>query len=129
MRELRWIALVLLSIVPCASAQEEHSHHAQAQLGSVSFATSCSREVQEQFKKGGALIPSFEYTTARETFQQVAALDPSCAMAHWGIALSYFLQLWEPPIIPTTIPAAQKEIQMAAQSGSVTARESGYIHA
>jgi tetratricopeptide (TPR) repeat protein len=50
-------------------------------------------------------------------------------MAHWGIALSHFYQLWEPPLAPATIPLAQREIQQAQQIGFGTEREAGYVHA
>src|SRR5271154_4426542 len=106
----RWrIALCLLLILPFSSAQETHSHNAPEKLGKVSFPISCTPAVQEQFDRGVALLHSFAYTAAEDAFEHVAAQDPRCAIAHWGIAMTYFHQLWDPPIAPTTIPTAQKE--------------------
>ncbi len=129
MSVLRRIAAILLLLAPLSWAQEEHSHHAPAQLGKVSFEISCLTSVRDEFNKGVALLHSFDYGAARETFQSVAAQDPRCAMAHWGIALSYLRQLWDPPLIPTTIPIAAAEIQRAAQIGGGTERETEYIRA
>ena len=50
-------------------------------------------------------------------------------MAHWGMAMTYFHQLWEPPIEPATISIAQKEIRRAHQIGAGSERERQFIHA
>lgn len=129
MPDLRLTLFTLLLIVPFSSAQETHSHRTPEQLGKVSFPVSCKQEVQEQFDRGVALLHSFAYTAAENAFRAVAERDPRCAMAHWGIAFSYFYQLWDPPLVPATIPIAQKEIQRAQQIGFGTEREADYIHA
>ena len=123
------ILLDLLFIVPFSSAQETHDHRAPEKLGKVSFPISCKPAVQEQFDRGVALLHSFAYTAAENAFQGVAEQDPQCAMAHWGIAMTYFHQLWEPPIAPATISIAQKEIQRAQQIGTGSERERQFIHA
>lgn len=76
-----------------------------------------------------ALVHSFAYSAAKDVFQGVAERDPQCAMAHWGIALSFFHQLWDPPIVPSTIPDAQREIRRARKIGAGRERESEYIEA
>jgi tetratricopeptide (TPR) repeat protein len=123
------ILLTMLLIAPCAAAQETHDHPAPEKLGKVSFPISCAPSVQEQFERGVALLHSFAYTAAEKAFQRVAELDPQCAMAHWGIAMTYFHQLWEPPLSLATIPIAQKEIQTAQQIGAGSERERQFIHA
>jgi tetratricopeptide (TPR) repeat protein len=123
-----WRTLSTLLLIVLSSAQDTHSHRAPEQLGRVSFPISCTPAVQEQFDQGMALLHSFAYSAAESTFQGVARRDPRCAMAHWGMALSYFHQLWDPPLVPSTIPIAQKEIQRAQQIGAGTEREAGFIH-
>jgi tetratricopeptide (TPR) repeat protein len=126
----RWrILLTLPFVVPFSPAQETHSHPAPEKLGKVSFPVSCAPATQEQFNKGVALLHSFAYIAAENTFQQIAGLDPRCAMAHWGMAMTYFHQLWEPPLSSATISIAQKEIQRAQQLGAGTERERQFIHA
>src|SRR5207302_5108248 len=62
-------------------------------------------------------------------FQVVAKSDPQCAMAHWGIAMTYFHQLWDPPVAPAAVSTAQKEIGRAQQIGTASKRERQYISA
>ena len=126
----RWrLLLTLLLIIPFSLAQETHSHGAPENLGKVSFPISCAPAVQEQFNRGVALLHSFAYSAAEDTFQGVAKLDPQCAMAHWGIAMTNFHQLWDPAVAPAAIPVAQMEIMRAQQIGTTSARERQFINA
>lgn len=110
-------------------AQEQHDHGVPEKLGKVSFPISCSPSVQAEFNRGIALLHSFAYASANATFQQVAGEDPGCAMAHWGVAMSLFHQLWEPQITHQALATAQSEIAAAQQVPSTDAREQGYIRA
>ena len=121
--------LGLFLFLPLAAAQESHDHGVPEKLGKVSFPISCSPAVQDQFNRGVALLHSFAYSAANESFRAVAALDPKCAMAHWGSAMTYYRQLWDPPLLPRSIPAAQKEIETAQQIGTPSDREQQFIHA
>ena len=123
------IFLILLCFVPFSSGQEMHNHAAPEKLGKVSFPTSCSAALQEQFDRGVALLHSFAYTAAADAFQGVAREDPQCAMAHWGIAMSYFHELWEPPVAAATISIAQEEIDRARKSEAGSKRERQFIDA
>jgi tetratricopeptide (TPR) repeat protein len=118
-----------LVIFPLSGAQETHNHPAPEKLGKVSFPVSCIPAVQEQFDRGVALLHSFAYTAAEHAFHGVAEQDPQCAMAYWGMAMTYFHQLWEPPIESATISIAQKEIQRAQQIGTGSERERRFIQA
>src|ERR1035441_9947698 len=123
------ILLVLLFLVPLAPAQEMHDHPVPEKLGNVSFLISCVPAAQGPFNRAVALLHSFAYTTAERAFQDVAHLDAHCAIAHWGIAMTHFHQLWEPPLPPANIPAAQEEIQRAQQIGTPSGRERQFIDA
>ncbi len=130
MSRLPPLFLALLFVLPAPSvAQETHNHAAPEKLGVVSFPVSCRPEVQPQFDRGVALLHSFAYADARNAFQSVAQQDERCAIAHWGIAMTYFRQLWEPPILPETVPIAQKEIERAQQLGTSSERERSFIEA
>src|ERR1700722_4732390 len=109
MPDLRRISFALLFLFPFSSAQETHSHGAPEKLGKVSFPITCAPAVQEQFDRGVALLHSFAYAAAEDAFQGVAELDPQCAMAHWGMAIAYFQQLWEPPLVPATTSIALQD--------------------
>lgn len=124
------ILLTLAFLIPSSlAAQEAHDHNAPEALGEVSFPISCGPVVQQEFDRGVALLHSFAYTAAEKAFQGVAQRDPRCAMAHWGIAMTHFQQLWEPPISPATILLAQREIQQAQQIGAGSERERKLINA
>ena len=111
------------------TAQEVHDHPAPETVGEVSFPISCAPAIQPEFNRAVALLHSFAYTAAQNTFQEVAAHDPSCAMAHWGAAITYFHQLWDPPILPATVALAEGEIQQAQRIGTNSERERRFIHA
>src|SRR5215471_3981847 len=91
-------AVALLSAGPVL-AQESHTHsHGEGEsLGRVSFPTSCRAEVAAEFTRAVALLHSFGYEESRRSFETVAARDPECAMAYWGIAMTYYHPIWSPP--------------------------------
>ena len=74
-----------------------HHHEATEQLGKVSFPISCAPASEKAFERGVALLHSFGYEEAEEQFVEIAQKDTACAMAHWGIAMSLFHQIWERP--------------------------------
>ncbi len=123
------LLLFLALFLPFTSAQETHDHGAPEKLGKVSFPTSCAPGVQDDFNRGVALLHSFAYTAAQSAFQNVAARDPYCAIAHWGVAMTNFHPLWDPPLSSSTNADSEKEIRLAEQIGAGTERERGLIRA
>lgn len=122
--------LILAFLLPALSAaQEKHDHPTPEKLGTVSFPTSCQPGVQEEFDRAVALLHSFAYRPAEEAFHSVAAEDPHCAIAHCGVAMTHFHQLWEPHLPSEGIPVAQSEIRLAEMLNAATERERGFIHA
>jgi len=125
------IALLLASTLACApavSSQEMHSHPAPEKLGRVSFPISCAPAVSHDFERAVALLHSFAYAAAEQAFRGVADAEPSCAMAHWGIAMSHFHQLWSPPA-PDELAKGEAEARRATSLGAKTARERALIAA
>jgi len=116
-----------------AAAQEhEHAHHAHAHgahdLGEVSFPITCAEPVRSAFTRGVALLHSFGYEDARQTFAAVAAEDPDCGIAHWGVAMSWYHPLWAPPAA-AELEAGRVAAERAARLGAGSERERGYIAA
>ena len=128
---LRLPASVLLIALFASStrAQETHEHGIPEQLGAVSFPTSCSATVQPEFDRAVALLHSFAYSAAEKSFRDVADKDPQCAMAHWGIAMTYFHQLWDPPIATQKMESGHQEMERAREIGGGSQRERGFISA
>jgi tetratricopeptide (TPR) repeat protein len=97
-------------------------------LGTVSFPVSCSAGVQAQFNRGVALLHDFWYAEARPQFERIAKEDPACAMAHWGIAMSVFHQIWDRPG-DAAMKLGWNEIHTAQSLDARTDRERLYIDA
>jgi tetratricopeptide (TPR) repeat protein len=112
-----------------------HHHHDEAtteRLGTVHFPVSCAPSQQAPFERGIALLHSFGYTEATEQFQAIAKADPTCAMAHWGIAMSQFHELWERPgaaAVKTGTDEMAAAKNLIAAGAKVTPREQMYIDA
>ncbi len=92
---------VLISFSAVADDEDKNHHHhedlTETQLGTVHFPVSCAASVQKPFARGVALLHSFWYEEAEKEFLQIAKDDPHCAMAHWGVAMSIWHQLWNEP--------------------------------
>ncbi len=112
-----------------ARAQEQGTRNVQGALGTVEFRVSCTVEAQESFTRGVALLHSFTYEESAEAFRKAAATDPRCAMAHWGLAMTEYHQLWEPYAGPAELKRGTAEIQKARESKAETPREIDYIEA
>jgi tetratricopeptide (TPR) repeat protein len=113
---------------PSWAAAEEHQHPVPEKLGHVTFPTSCSPNVQQQFERAVALLHSFAYSAAEQAFRDVIKADPHCAMAHWGVAMSYFHQLWEPYVAESDLARGRSELEQARSMGG-SERERGFIDA
>src|SRR5262245_881321 len=50
--------------------------------------TTTSRDAQQHFDRGLRYLYAFNHDEAIRSFERAAALDPACAMAHWGVALA-----------------------------------------
>ena len=97
-------------------------------VGSVVFPTSCSAKAQTEFVRGVALLHSFFYEEARRVFTAAASIDPSCAMAHWGVAMTWYHPIWSPPT-DDDLRAGLAAIEKAEAAGAKSERERDYIGA
>ena len=100
----------------------------QERLGTVSFPVSCGAQVQPYFDRGVALLHDFWYDEAQKQFERIVKNDPKCAMAHWGLAMSSFHQIWGRPS-PGMMATGIKETEAAQASPVKTEREKDYIAA
>jgi tetratricopeptide (TPR) repeat protein len=124
---------VLISFTAFADDEDKNHHHhedlTETQLGTVHFPVSCSASVQKPFARGVALLHSFWYEEAEKEFLQIAKDDPHCAMAHWGVAMSIWHQLWNQPDAKV-IARGLSEVDAAKKlAKKATPRENAYIAA
>lgn len=113
-----------------AMAQEHHSSHEHAvgRLGTVSFPSSCNPAAQKWISRGVALLHSFGYEEGRLAFNEAANADPSCAIAHWGVARTWYHPIWAPPS-SDELKQGTEAINRALAAGAKTERERDYINA
>jgi len=124
------LSLVALAALPAFAQMNMDTMAKPAtdeRLGTVSFSVSCAPAVQAPFNRGVALLHDFWYEEAQRQFDEIAKADPSCAMAHWGAAMSSFHQIWNRPD-EKAVAAGWAEIQKA-QELAATDRERAYIAA
>jgi len=119
---------VYTSLVSPAVAQHEHPAGDPTKLGKVMFPVSCDPSVQPQFGSAVAMLHSFWYEKASDTFVAIAEKDPTCGMAYWGIAMTYYHQIWSPPG-PAELKAGVSALEKAKAAGAKTQRERDYISA
>jgi tetratricopeptide (TPR) repeat protein len=117
---------VFLAIAP--ANRSEQAPTAAPQLGQVNFPTSCAAQAQPLMETGVALLHSFQYQQADQTFSEAAKRDPQCALAYWGKAMSRYEQLWEFPS-RKTLKLGAEDIRRAQAANASTPRERAYIAA
>src|SRR6266436_632609 len=125
---MRGIVLGVLIGASCLWCQDDHQHHEHtiSGLGSVNFPTSCTPGAQAQFTRAVALLHSFGYEEARWAFLDTATSDPGCAMAYWGVAMTWYHQIWAPPPVEDLQQGAAAS-ERANAIPARTGREKDYI--
>ncbi|HEY7611720.1 MAG TPA: hypothetical protein VH764_01900 [Gemmatimonadales bacterium] len=119
---------VLFADVPAVAPAQSPGSPAE-RLGKVHFEISCSDRAQRAFDDAMALLHHMTYPRARVAFEQTEALDPRCAMAHWGVAMTLFQPLWPTRPTPTDISRGRDEILAARALGVRSARERLFLEA
>lgn len=121
------LSVVALVVAVTGAPQAQTRPEAQ-RLGQVHLPISCTEAAQKHFDRAVALLHSFWYEKAAATFSEAAKQDPSCAMAYWGVAMSHYHPLWEPPN-PVSLEAGRAAIEKAKALAPQTGRERDYIAA
>ena len=122
------VIVAFVAAAGIALAQPASAQSADERLGKVHFSTSCKPAAQTQFDKAMLYQHSFWYRASQKTFEEVLKVDPDCAMANWGIALSLLYNPHAPPPaenLPLGLAALEKGKAMAAK----TPREKDYLDA
>lgn len=98
-------------------------------LGDLHYPVTANREAQRFFDQGLMLAYAFNHCEAERAFLEAARRDPTCAMAHWGVA--YVLGTnYNMPAAEVRNRAAYEQIQKAlALSARVTPKERALIDA
>ena len=121
--------LAAVALLTRAVAAQTPGHDA-GHLGTVHFETSCAAATRPTFEKGVALLHSFGFSGAVQSFDEVLAADSTCVAAYWGLALS----AWGNPFAAGIKPNAQLDRGLrAAEHGRAlaggTERERSFLAA
>ncbi len=98
-------------------------------LGFVAFPTSCTEAAQVEIERGLALLHHMNYVNAEPVFLRAAELDPECAIAYWGAAMTYVHPLWPDTISPENREAGEALLARAETAANKSSREAKYVAA
>ncbi|MBI4427834.1 MAG: hypothetical protein HY562_01820 [Ignavibacteriales bacterium] len=125
-----YIMATLMTVLWTSIATAQGHGKMKEEVGEVHFTISSDRpETQEQFNRAVALLYSFAYGNALKAFYDITLLEPKCAMAYWGIAMSHFHPVWEEVPNPAQVKASLEAIKNAKHVGIKSEREKDYIAA
>src|SRR5262245_23834216 len=113
----------LISLINQAAARDEE------RLGEVNFPISCSPTAQAQFNRAVALLHSFFFPETVKAFSAVAEMEPSCAMAYWGIAISQRPNPLVGPFPGDVLKMGWEAVEKARAATQTTEPESQWIEA
>lgn len=107
----------------------QEPEHGPRALGTVDFPVSCAAPARVEFERAVALLHHMTYPRAREAFQHVAEVDPRCAMAHWGFAMTLFQPLWPTRPGPDDLRRGWEAVERARALAPATERERLFVEA
>ena len=120
------VVLAGLATVAPAVAQQHAGHE---KLGQVNFANTCSPAVQADLNRAVALLHSFWWGATIKAFNDVAQQDPSCGIAHWGVAMALLDNPFVWPPSPKALADGAAAVGRARGAGAKSQRELDYIAA
>jgi tetratricopeptide (TPR) repeat protein len=118
------VRLASTKAIGCAVGKSNRDENGRPKLvqgiGSVEFpVTTRSPRAQQFFNQAINYWFGFNFPEAEASFREAARLDPRCAMAQWGIALSLGMNYnadFDPSRLSEAEAAAQKARQLADQA-------------
>lgn len=116
-------------VVSAATADTVVLDDAGQSLGAVRFPTSCTAEAQPHLQRGIALLHHMTYIASKKSFLEAASVDPECAIAYWGAAMTNVHPVWPDTILPNALVSGQDLLDKATIAAHTSARERDYIDA
>jgi hypothetical protein len=125
----RWPCLLTVLLLWAAPGLAPGQSAGTERLGQAHFPAACSADVQQEFDRAVALLHSFAFDASAKAFAGVAQQDPSCGMAHWGVAMTRLGNPFNWPPAPQAIQEGWAAVEQAKAAGGKTPREQDYIAA
>jgi tetratricopeptide (TPR) repeat protein len=98
-------------------------------LGKVLFKTSCTPEAQQAFERALAMLHSFYFPETVKAFTKVTEIDPGCAIAYWGLAVSTRPNPLVGPFDAATLKRGLDAVEKGKALGAKTQRERDWLAA
>jgi hypothetical protein len=131
MRTIARFAVVMLGVTLLSAwvhAADEPLYEGLGATGRT--VTAANPEAAKYVVQGIQFLYGFNHGAAIRSFEQAAKLDPTCAMAYWGIATANGPHVNFPLVPPPMAEAAWKNLQLAKQNmGNCTEVEKDLIDA
>jgi tetratricopeptide (TPR) repeat protein len=121
------LAVALTCLVAAAALAQQPA--GQEKLGQVHFTNTCSAAVQDDLNRAVALLHSFWWGATIKAFNEVARQDPSCGIAHWGVAMAILSNPFTWPPSPKALADGSAAVGRARAAGAKSPRELDYIAA
>ena len=125
------VALSLVIAASCGTGTRDQSPPLYPDLGGYRRSvTTASPEARQYFDQGLNLYYGFNHTAAIRSFEHAIRLDPSFAVAYWGLALAWGPHINNPAMDEATSRAAHGAVQRAGElQGNAAAGERALIAA
>jgi hypothetical protein len=93
----------------------------------VHFAISCNTQSQRQFDQAMYYLHSLRFVDSERIYAAIAAAEPDCAMAYWGIAMSRLKR--SVPHVPSMddTAVAREALRLGLMARNATTREHSYL--
>jgi hypothetical protein len=127
-KTLAAISLSLAVIAPHGLMAEQPDTYG-AKLGTVNFPVSCTKAAQPLMARGLALVHHMTFKGGYAAFASAQKKDPNCALAYWGMAMSYIHPVWPDSPSKGQFKRAQELLALAKTRGRKTLWEKAYIAA
>ena len=114
--------VAMITLEPTRANAFQHAEH----FGEVHFPIGCKPEVQAEFDLAVAMLHTFSFPAAANTFTSISQKDPDCAMAYWGLAATAIGSLYGGRPGPMALQG-ENALKKAQAIGGKTSRERDYI--
>src|SRR5262250_2965415 len=130
MKALNFAFLICIAATSASLAEEKLPGPLLDNLGDLHHpVTTQSKQTQRYFDQRLRLLFGFNHKEAIRSFRSAAQLDPTCVMAHWGVAYAFGPHVNKPMDSNDTV-AAWAALQLAVRKkASTSTKEQAYISA
>ena len=110
-----------------AEADNPPAHQYGNELGTIEFPVSCNEQATPIMERSLALLHHMTYSGAEAGFSNAIKADPDCALAYWGVAMTWIHPLWNDPPSEERLAQGLQFLNKAGDMVNKTDREAGYI--